>query len=147
MYLSYRKMYEKDTSNSHCFHTTQIYTSLQDVTLIQSNSTVLYILHVLSTFKTSTKSSVILPVVSPRHQGLRHQTMMMDQLRNLELEQMECICCSDTYRFISSSCRNNIKNGIKWSSFCISDPLKSQQAGFHSGGMTLNGCRAFFNLN
>lgn len=117
------------------------YTWLQDVTSIQSNSAVLHLLCVLSTFLTPTKSSVILPTAG---QGIRVWDIRQcwwDKLRNLKLEQMKPICCPDIYSFMSSSCRNTIKN--KLSSVWISDPLKSQQAGSHPERGILNSHRAF----
>lgn len=118
---------EKDISNSHCLHTTQMDGSLQYLTLIQSP--LHCTLHPACTNLAHSKhppnllSSSLLSTQGIRVWDIKQK--WWSRLRDLELEQMELICCSDMYSFISSSSRNNIKK--KKNSFCISYPLISQQ--------------------
>lgn len=102
---------EKDISNSHCLHTTQMDGSLQYLTLIQSP--LHCTLHPACTNLAHSKhppnllSSSLLSTQGIRVWDIKQK--WWTRLRDLELEQMELICCSDMYSFISSSSRNNIK--------------------------------------
>lgn len=92
-------------------HTTQIHGSLQYLTLIQSP--LHCTLHPACTNLAHSKhppnllSSSLLSTEGIRVWDIKQK--WWTRLWDLELEQMELICCSDTYSFISSSSRNYIK--------------------------------------